>query len=101
TDEAELAEPEPAAPAELGFQASLARLAAVLVSEIEAESLTETDAVFEAFSASMADVRQRLEAAESPAEIEALSGEIPQVFQDFRRAKQEVDHRQTGEVQKI
>ena len=95
------AEPDTGTPADLGFQTSLAHLATVLVSEIGAESLSETDPAFEPFSASIGDIQQRLEAAESPDEIQALSVEIPQVLQGFRRAKQEVDHRQTEEVQKI
>src|ERR1039458_1050225 len=95
------AEPDTGTPADLSFQTSLAHLATVLVSEIGAESLSETDPAFEPFSASIGDIQQRLEAAESPDEIQALSVEIPQVLQGFRRAKQEVDHRQTEEVQKI
>jgi len=83
------------------FQASLAHLAAVLVSEVAAEKLRETDPAFEAYTASVEQVRERLEAAESPDDIEALSGEIPRVFEEFRCAKQQVEHRQTEEVRKM
>jgi len=100
-DLGEEAQAEAVAPPEADFQASLAHLAAVLVSEVGAENLSERDPVFEPYTASIGEIRQRLEAAESPDEIEALSGEIPQVFEEFRRAKQVVEQRQTGEVQKI
>src|ERR1017187_7875919 len=101
TDACGAREAESVTLAEVGFQATLAHLATVLVSEIGAENLSETDPAFEPYSASIGDIQQRLEAAESPDEIQALSVEIPQVLQGFRRAKQEVDHRQTEEVQKI
>jgi hypothetical protein len=91
----------PAEALEADFQASLAHLAAVLVDGIAPEKLSETDAVFEGYSARVGEIRQRLEAAESPGEIEALSGEIPEVFEEFRRAKQQVEQRQTEEVRKI
>lgn len=100
-DEDEPAPEEAAEPAETGFQSCLAHLATVLVSEVAAEKLNETDPVFDAYTASVGEIRQRLEAAESPDEIETLSGEIPRVFEEFRRAKQEVERRQTEEVRKI
>jgi hypothetical protein len=100
-DAGEQALPETVAPADLDFQASLAHLAAVLVSEIAAGGLNETDLAFEPFSASMGGIQLRLEAAGSPDDILALSLEIPRVLQEFRRAKQAVEHRQTEEVQKI
>jgi hypothetical protein len=83
------------------FQASLAHLATVLVTEVPAYKLNETDPAFEAYSARVEQIRERLEAAESPEEIEALSGEVPRAFEEFRCAKQQVERRQTEEVRKI
>ncbi len=94
-------QPETIAQSDLTYQASLARLATVLVSEIEVDGLNETDPAFEPVSASMGGIRQRLEDAESPDEIEALSVEIPQVLEEYRRARQTVERRQTEEVQKM
>ncbi len=84
-----------------GFQASLAQLAAVLVSEIGAEAGDAPGEVMEPFSASMRDIQQRLDTAESPGEIESLSAEIPSVLQELRSAKRKLGQQQTEEVQKM
>jgi hypothetical protein len=94
-------EAAPVEAATADFRLCLTHLATVLVSEVAAEKLSETDPAFDAYSASVGQVRERLEAAESPDEVEALSGEIPQVFDEFRRAKEQVEHRQTEEVRKM
>jgi len=93
--------PEAGAAGEEDIRPSLARLAAVLVSEIAGENLTEPDPAFGTFSALADELRQRFEDAESPGEIEALGAEVPQLFQEFRRAREALERRQTGEVQKI
>jgi hypothetical protein len=101
TDACGAREAESVTLAEVGFQATLAHLATVLVSEIGAENLSETDPAFEPYSASIGGILQRLEAADSPDEIDALSAKVPEAFEEFRRAKQVVAHQQTEEVQKI
>jgi len=100
-DAGEPPQPEKVAPEDLGFQASLARLATVLVSEMGVVGRDETDPAFERYSASIGDIQQRLGTAQSPDDIQALSVAIPEVLQEFRSAKQAVDQRQTEEVRKI
>jgi hypothetical protein len=95
---------DPVAPAGLispDFQASLAQLATVLVSEIGAEADGGPEDIIGPFSASMRDIQQRLETAESPEDLEALSAELPSVLRELRDAKRKIEQEHTEEVQKM
>ncbi len=89
------------APAEESFHASLAQLASVTLSEIAAQCDGAGNAASGKIAESIGAFRQRLDHAESAPEIDALAAEIPVALKEFRRVKEEQEHRQTLEVQKM